>query len=439
VTEAAAEYGVNARGALREVSVDALPFTPTGKLQRKELTRRYEAQRPEPLTLAAGMDGAVTRGSAALGGLDAQLAKLLGVSQLQAGDTFTSLGGDSLRFIQASVAVQRELGHLPLNWENTPIQQLGALRVAGAAKPQMESLVLLRALAITVIVVNHSGLLADVVPLAGGAFFLIVAAGYSFGRFQLQRLLATGRASLVLGILPKIVVPTVLLVALLQARQGSFHWPALLLANNFWGPDRGGGVHFWFIEVFVQIHLMFFALFLVPPFRTQLARSPYVTSLWTLVVCVAVEHLSLFLWDTTSLWDRLPHLKAWYFVLGWCLVLSKTAPQRWLSTGVVVVLSALRWPEISQALWILCGGLALLWVPRLPIGGGLARALGVLASASLFIYITHWTVLGITLKLIPRHAELPFIVAALVVGVCSWFVFERVWQYVQQQWAARRA
>ncbi len=46
-------------------------------------------------------------------GLRDELAGLLGLPTLQDGESFSSLGGDSLTYIQASFAIERRLGHLP--------------------------------------------------------------------------------------------------------------------------------------------------------------------------------------------------------------------------------------------------------------------------------------------------------------------------------------
>ena len=41
---------------------------------------------------------------------------------------------------------------------------------------------------------------------------------------------------------------------------------------------------------------------------------------------------------------------------------------------------------------VLGGFLLMLWLPHVSVPAGLARAAGVLAGASLFIYLTHWQV-----------------------------------------------
>src|SRR3546814_18641210 len=43
-------------------------------------------------------------------------------------DSFASLGGDSLRYVQLSMGLERVLGHIPARWENKPIAELSADR-----------------------------------------------------------------------------------------------------------------------------------------------------------------------------------------------------------------------------------------------------------------------------------------------------------------------
>src|SRR5690606_30992271 len=80
--------------------------------------------------------------------LEALYAEILGCPQAGPGDSFVSLGGDSLSYVEMSIRLEEALGHLPAGWHLTPIGELAPAE--GPARPgrTVETNVLLRALAI---------------------------------------------------------------------------------------------------------------------------------------------------------------------------------------------------------------------------------------------------------------------------------------------------
>lgn len=413
-----AEYGAQVRGAVRVLRVIALPQTGTGKIQRKELAQLYAAEKSETKTMVAP-------GGQPPGGLD-ELKALLGVTSITATDTFSTLGGDSLSYIQATRLLQRQGIFIPDDWENKPLASLFEPSSAVAKSDglhEVEAMVAARALAIIAVVVNHSGILTGTAEIAGGAFFLLIAAGFSFSRFQLSRVFAEDRALPALSIVPRIAIPTVLFLLVMHARKG-FFWPAIFLYSNFLGPDVGNGISFWFIEAFIQIHLLAFVFLSIAPLRRALQRSPYPVSLGFLGLSLLAALLGPMVWNTEPLWDRVPHMKLWYFALGMCLYFGRSGRARWVNTAIVAALALSRIPvsSVSQALWVMVGGLAL-WMPRFRVPAVSIKPIRLLASASLMIYITHFTTLGIVGG---RGASKGVqIVAALIVGVVAWFAWEK--------------
>ncbi|HEY2736647.1 MAG TPA: class I adenylate-forming enzyme family protein, partial [Polyangiales bacterium] len=172
---AALAFGVNARGATHVMRVESFPRTQTGKVQRRQLTQIFV---DSPAAKSGTME---TRD------LRSELRAIVAADEIPEGATFTSLGGDSLGYIQAGLAIHRYLGYLPADWENLPISELEALPVRQGGGGTIETSVLLRALAIFGIVLNHSGWLDGRFAIDGGAWLLLIPSGYSFARFQLQR------------------------------------------------------------------------------------------------------------------------------------------------------------------------------------------------------------------------------------------------------------
>jgi acyl-CoA synthetase (AMP-forming)/AMP-acid ligase II len=425
VVDAAAAFNVSARDATHVWRVPALPRTDSGKVKRDELSKRFAAQAPAEETAGAAPP---VRGRA--GTLRSELGAILGVRSIGDLDTFVNLGGDSLRYIQASVCLERRLGYLPDAWERLTLRELEAMPVRHEKKSQVEPSVILRALAITSVVVNHTGVFDGHFAIDGAAFLLLVPAGYSFARFQLQRVLESGRAAWALTTLPRVIVPTLLVLLVQQARHREFVLSPLLLYNNFVKPP--GVYSYWFIEVYVQVHLLLALLLSIRALHAPLRRHGYASSVVALLLsalaCVSIP----LVWNTQHLADLLPHIALWYFFLGWCALFAEKHWQRWLNTALIAGITLAILPGTSRGIWILLGSLYLNWAKpvRLPIP--LARGISTLASASLYIYISHFLILEPFARLFPSLGFVGQLLFAWLVGIAFWFGFERAWQAGQR-------
>lgn len=421
---AAAAAGVNARDATRLWRVPALPRTDTGKVKRDALSKQFVR---EVMAQERSPAAATTAVSAAAPDLRGQLAAILGVQQARDGDTFVSLGGDSLRYIQASVVLERTLGYLPEGWERLGFAELEALPRRSGKTSRVEPAVLLRALAILSVVINHTGVFEPHFAIDGAAFLLLLPAGYSFARFQLQRVIETGKAQLALGTMPRILLPTLLILILQQARHRELIVPPLLLVNNFVNTP-GEVFSFWFIEVYVQLHLLLAVVLTSSRVRALLGGHAYAASLGALVGSALLSAGSRWVWDTTHLGDLLPHHSLWYFLLGFCVLFARERWQRWLNTALVIALPLWFVPGSSRAVWIIFGGLVLSWARPVDLPTGVARAVSALASASLYIYVSHFLVLEPVARAFPSAGFIGQLVAALAVGVGLWLAFEQFWR-----------
>jgi acyl-CoA synthetase (AMP-forming)/AMP-acid ligase II len=424
VVDAAEYFNVSARDATHVWRVPSLPRTDTGKVKRDELAKRFADLRaastvtPEAATLAPPAHEGQT--------LRSELAAVLGVRSIADADTFINLGGDSLRFIQASVSVERRLGYLPDAWEKLSFRELEALPVRSEKRSQVEPAVILRALAITSVVLNHTGVLDSYFPIDGAAFLLLVPAGYSFARFQLQRVLESGRAAWALSTLPRVIVPTVLVLLAQQARHREFSASPLLLYNNFVKPPEV--FSYWFIEVYVQVHLLLALLLSWRRVHEPLRKHAYVCSVVALLLSALASVTIPLFWNTEHLGNLLPHFALWYFFLGWCALFASQRWQRWLNSALILGLSLAILPGTSRGVWIIVGSLFLNWMPPLRLPIPLARAISTLASASLYIYISHFLILEPFARVFPKLGFVGQVAFAWLVGIAFWYCFERVWQ-----------
>lgn len=421
---AAHTLGINARDATHVLRCAELARTENGKIQRKEIAKLFSTRSDMPQS---------SEEQGAEESLRLKIASILGIQQVANHDTFVTLGGDSLRYIQASVAIEKTLGYLPEGWEQRPIADLDRLAPRTTKFAQIEPSVLLRAIAIVSVVINHAGIFESLFAIDGAAFMLLLPAGYSFARFQLQRVLGSGQAIYALSTLPRVVVPALLLIGIQQIRHRHFEPSAIFFYNNFLGAPT---LSFWFIEVFVQIHLILALILLHPGLRRLVRQSAWTTSVVTLGISLLVAQVTPWLWDTTDLYNRVPHQIIWYFFLGWCILFANSSWQRWANTifivSIGVALGALHWPPDSRGLWIIFGGLFLNWASPLRLPIYLARGISVLASASLYIYTSHFLLLEPVARAIPQAKYLAPIVISLLGGILFWFCFEKTWQTGQK-------
>jgi hypothetical protein len=83
---------------------------------------------------------------------------------------------------------------------------------------------------------------------------------------------------------------------------------------------------------------------------------------------------------------------AFFFVLGWLGARAGTRRQRLLVSALAAALTIGFFGQVHREVIVLGGFLLILWLPQIRVTPWLARAAGVLAGASLFIYLTHWQV-----------------------------------------------
>lgn len=395
-----------------------------------------------------------TRGDA--GDLRALFALLLNRPDATDDDTFVSLGGDSLSYVEMTVRLEQAVGVIPANWHVTPIRELQAMARPTAHRPRhrmarLETSVALRALAIVVIVGNHNELWERLeaftdhrvdIDLWGGAYALLAIAGYNLARFSLSIGDRAARVRSIAGSLARLLAITVPVLVVVAAALDTVSLRGLLDPDYVWNVDlldQRPLLHrepqFWFISVLVVIDLAVLALTAVPRLHHLSKAHPFGFPLALLAIDVAlVELLGA---GSPAL---LPVRLFWLFALGWAAAGARSAWQRalltgWLLVAMVVGLRALD-SQTSYGAAILT---ALIWLPWLPSTRLLNRVLGWVASSTLAIYLTHWQVIGLMAdshyqRLWSRPLQ---VVVAVVFGVVYFKVAEWVIGRVTRWWRGR--
>jgi acyl-CoA synthetase (AMP-forming)/AMP-acid ligase II len=393
--------------AVRVVTLPELPRLANGKVDRRTLQERAAALEPAGPTPATA--DAVTA-------VRELYASALGRADIVDEDTFSSLGGDSLSYVEITLGLEEILGHLPDDWATMPIGRLGGLAPATKGPDRwwsslvrwrsIETGVGLRALAIILIVATHIGMIG----IAGGAHVLMAVAGFNFARFRLTDAGRAERARSQLRATARIAIPAMVWVALLLLFTDEYELRHMLLVNALVTDELWGNL--WFIELLVYIGLALAAVLAIPAVDRAERRRPFAFALAVLAIGL------LFRFGVVDLAIPYTMPVLWLFALGWAASRAELAWQRALVLGVAI-LSVPGYFESAERNGVILLGVALLLVvPRIRLPAALARVAAVLAGASLYIYLVHWE----TWPLFEGGYGLPSLGASLAAGIALWLV-----------------
>lgn len=314
---------------------------------------------------------------------------------VSAADSFLSLGGDSLRHVELSMLLEHRLGHLPAGWEQMPIAELDGQETPASACPRLEPHLIIRALAIILVVIQH----ATHWPLPVGSTAMMILVGYSLGRFQ-RAALAEGDFRRFFRPLAAVLVPYYLIVAGYALAWGQVPWASVFLSGNFGfaAPERQTMLPhlYWFIEAFAQALLVWAAVFLVPAVRREASRDPFRVGLWFLAAAVAARFTLPEIWP---LGVRQIFALPWVLYLtafGWCAASAATGRQRLiLIAAAATVLPLAAWDGGNwTGSWVRYGMqlpviAALIYLPAVAIPRAVASAVLIISAGGYHIYLVH--------------------------------------------------
>ena len=363
------------------VNLECLPLTPNNKVDRKALPK------PSADDFSGQQEVAPASTPKELAIIE-NWERILGISPIGIDQSFAELGGDSLSFVQISVALEGDLGHVPDKWEEMPIKSLAGVESRNSVFARVDTAIFARAALIVLVVFVHSGL----VGVKGITNGLFLVSGFAFANFQLKSIVQRKNISSVIQSVLKIVIPVFLFSSFLQLSSGEFSASALLNYSNFLGP-HASRTDFWFIQVLVQLMLIMALILSFRRVREFASKSPFQFGVWLLALSVVLNFGISFWWDTSHLFNRLPHLKLWMFALGWCVYFADSVMRRGIVVGLIVILSipvvfAVE-PSVSATVTTALVALSLLFLSNVVVLVPLHRVVYALAGASLFIYITH--------------------------------------------------
>ncbi|OCP01385.1 MULTISPECIES: AMP-binding protein [unclassified Ensifer] len=381
------------------------------------------------LNMAARQAAASGAGDA--GGIEELFAQVFYPMRVKRTDSFLSLGGDSLRFVQLSLGLEKVLGAAPDAWETLSIAQLSVQERQETTTRRIGTDLVIRALAILLVVLHHETLW----PIPGGSAAMVVLAGFSLARFQMGPLLA-GDGLAILRPLAQILVPYYLIVAAFALAWGEVPWASVFLVGNVGlaTPEARQMVPYlyWFIEAYCQMMLVFVGLFAIPPLRRFVSARPFVAGMTLLVFALAARLALPLLWP---IGNRQIFTLPWIFylaVIGWCAAVAEEARQRLIL--LVAGTGAFLFFGLYEGVWIgtkikyllqIAVLAVLLYRPRIAIPRWVAELILPLSAAGFHIYILHRFVPE--LLILPLQSALPAavfavlsIVGGIALGMLAW-------------------
>ncbi|MBP1882764.1 non-ribosomal peptide synthetase [Sinorhizobium mexicanum] len=359
--------------------VDALPRLASGKID-------YEALRKATKNI-----GSVAHED----GIEALFNQVFCPKRVRSDDSFLSLGGDSLRFVQLSIGLEKLLGDVPEAWEGMSVAELAAMGRRETKSRRIGTDLLIRALAILLVVLHHETLW----PIPGGSAAMVILAGFGLARFQ-RGVLLSGAVLRLLRPLTQILVPYYLIIAAYALAWGKVPWASVFLVGNFGfaDPERHSMVPYlyWFIEAYCQMLLVFVALFAVPSVRRAAASRPLALGM-SLLAAALLARLALPL--VVEMGNRQIFTLPWIFylaVIGWCAALATTPLERGMLmlAGTAIFLFF----GLYEGVWIgtkikyllqIAVLAALLFLPQVRMPQWGVRLVLPISAAGFHIYILH--------------------------------------------------
>jgi acyl-CoA synthetase (AMP-forming)/AMP-acid ligase II len=304
-------------------------------------------------------------------------------------DSFDSLSGDSLSYVQCAIAIEEALGETPDGWERLPLARVRALALDSPAQcsahwrlMSLESDIVLRCLAITQILVQHA---LDNVQ--GGADLLMMLSGFSWARFQQSRLMAGESGAAFMDFVRRYLLIYLGIMVAVFAINRKIAWSHQLFISTFRG-DWGGILNtYWFIESLTWCVAMICLILAVPPVRRFAARQPSFFSLMFVGTALAIRLIGGLMLDAAAHLFRSPDQMLIYFAAGWAIALAGWELRLALFAMLAAVSAmAWGWNDSHVAAMIVAAGL-MVFVRRVPMPRFAGRAVGAIAAASFYIYL----------------------------------------------------
>ncbi len=356
-------------------------------------------------------------------------------------DSFVSLGGDSLSYLQMQLALEERLGRAPEGWETMTLGELSALRPAENARLDRSVVrldVMLRLLAIFLVVGQH----ASDYKLFGGTWMLVLLMGYSAARFQ-QRLIASGQPfrlgfNMLYPILP---IYFLLMYGYMETRDmvPTSYWS--LLGNYYIWPKGKLIEVYWFVNLYAQLVMLIVLAAAIPATRRAVGRAPWFSVALLLLGTLIVQGAIVFMHGGAAAKIAqfpVPHIAAWgflenvpIFLTGWLLFAAKSMIRRTVTlvlAAATIAMFTTNDPSLHTLFWLIVATTGLFLNVDFLMPKGVAKVFQLIASSTMFIYLIHQVLIHGIFQLgwsDPVELMVAWVVS-FSVGVAVKLIFERV-------------
>ncbi|KIC23826.1 AMP-binding protein [Leisingera sp. ANG-M6] len=309
-------------------------------------------------------------------------------------DSFASLGGDSLRHVELSLALDDALGGAPAGWETMPIKELETTAPARGSSLPFE--LVARVIAILAVVIAHQ----THWPTYGGAAAMVILMGMSVAGYRWEAL-STGDMRSFFKPVAAVLIPYYLVLAGYAVAWEQVPWVSVFLAGNFalTTPETHLMLPYlyWFVEAYWQITLLIALPFALPPVRRWLAhQGAYRAGLCLLGVAVAIRLIAPEVWQIGGRAQFTVPWVLYLFAIGWCITAARTLRQQLVLLGAACVimpsaayLGGNWYGGWIKYMWLLALIGGLIFFQRVPPPRPVSRAVMRLAQAAFPIYLLH--------------------------------------------------
>lgn len=415
------QLGLNAKDAVKVQTIDAIPQTATGKVKRKELAALY---RPPEQPHNQQSDSVL-----------AVFQRYFG-PEINKGQSFKSLGGDSLLYVQANIRLERLLGELPEQWENLSIADLEKIESTSNVRSKsldatrnkrwvkLDASTLLRALAITAVVWIHAGVDA----IAGATSLLFLLVGHNYARFQGDRLVAGLGWPHIARFVGIMLVPYYLFALLYLVFNREVNLALLLLYENWLGNELTLLFPFWFVQQLAQC-LVILGLMSAIANRCVAGFSARINlSLLSIVVACIFSGLALAIKYIAPQYTTFNFGPFAYYLpvllLGWASYYANSLALKITVCCLGVALAYYLSGWHSKAYWLAFGCLVLPFVHSVSLWAWLRRPLEYLAANTFYLFIANGIVIYILQYKLGVNNVIVLFAAAMAAGLLLGAVYE---------------
>ncbi|WP_404479303.1 AMP-binding protein [Novosphingobium sp. BL-52-GroH] len=420
--EALKELGVAAGGALHVRVVAAIPRTATGKPLRRLLADEF-IEECKVAALAPVAERAVAAEPCDVQGF---FREFFPGRRIRPDDSFESMGGDSLSYIQFSLGFEGRFGALPDGWESLTIEQLEKSAANGGEGGwrKLDTAMFTRAFFMICIVALH----LDTFIYSknwGAAYFLFMLCGYSIMRFQWPEISRTGDVRAMYGTAISVAVPTVLVTIAMQLWARTLEPKPLMLISNWFDPRQYHVAYYYFAEIYIQLLLIVAILLSFLPIREFLRRKPMIFCTVFIVVATVSSWMVERVWDTNYIYHRTPIWYMWTVAVGMLMASARDLQSRVLAMVIASIAVLVHHGFTSASGYILAGSAMLLFGTSIRVPVMAKSVVSEIAGSSMFMYLSHSQVRSLVIRL--GHGPKPWVAFYGAIGFGIVFAHSYHW------------